>query len=478
MQLNVLLRGQSNAQLMGDYNGGAQAMVNRVEELLGFDGVHDKVNLEYSSHGRSANTVFSGTSLLGDWLKPDGDGQGWATGKLEQRLLDYVGHLPAAQKAEPTAVVWFHSEYDSRDGRLTPAEWETAVRGEATLLRAAYGQDAAALPYHFVSAIPYSEGKDAGHQAIRIGMEELAADPAFNARIGARALDTDMSFNNLDNDWSTRDYGGPHQSNADGMQTGERLALSLAQDWAAYAKPGSAVALAGGQIDDLGPQVVQASRVGDHQLALTVAHDAAQGLATLDAAAAQGTGWSAIGDAEGARIEATGATVTGPDTLLVDFAAPLPGDARLYYGYGNGRLAGADGSGQGHAVYDDQGMPIWVDAQGLLADGTIHAPATPSAVLHGGDGADVFSLAAGSDGASFVGGAGADQWVVSAGAGSALLADFTPGEDHLVFAGISPEGVAVTPRPEGGLAVTFDAAGHALVLPGVAALAPGDILFA
>ncbi len=47
MQLNVLLRGQSNAQLMGDYNGGAQAMVDRVEELLGFDGATNRVNLEY-----------------------------------------------------------------------------------------------------------------------------------------------------------------------------------------------------------------------------------------------------------------------------------------------------------------------------------------------------------------------------------------------------------------------------------------------
>ncbi|MBL6077530.1 hypothetical protein JMJ56_05885 [Belnapia sp. T18] len=478
MQLNVLFRGQSNAQLMGDYNGGAQAMVHRVEELLGFDGVTDEVKLEYSSNGRNGNTVFSGTSLLGDWLKPGTDGEGWATGRLEQRLLDFVGHLPAAQKAEPTAVVWFHSEYDSRDAHLSPAEWESAVRGEAAALRAAYGQDAAALPYHFVSAIPYSDGSDAGHQAIRIGMEELAADPAFNARIGARALDTDMSFNNLDADWRTRDYGGPHQSNSDGMQTGERLALSLAQDWAEYAKPGSPVALAGGQVDDLGPQVVQASRVGDRQLALTVAHDAAHSLAPLDADAARGTGWAAIGDAAGAKIEASAATVTGPGTLLLEFAAPVPADARLFYGHGNGRLAGADGSGRGNAVYDDQGMPVWIGAHGLVVDGTIHAPATASAGLQGGDGADVFSLGAGSGGGIFTGGAGADQWVVAAGAGGATVADFASGLDHLVFTGIAAESLVTTPTAAGGLAITFDAAGHSLTLPSIAALAPGDVVFA
>jgi hypothetical protein len=478
LQLNVLLRGQSNAQLMGDYNDGAQAMVHRVEGLLGFDGVTDKVSLEYSSQGDSTNTVFSGTSLLGDWLKPGPDGRGWTTGELEQRLLDYVGHLPAVQKAEPTAVVWFHSEYDSRDAHLTPADWEGSVRGEAALLRAAYGQGAAALSYHFVSAIPYSEGTAAGHQAIRIGMEELAADPAFNASIGARALDTDMSFNNLDGNWSTTDYGGPHQSNPDGMQTGERLALSLAQDWAGYAKPGSPVALAGGQVDDLGPQVVQASRVGDHQLALTVAHDAARGLAALDADAAHGTGWTAIGDAAGVTIPATAATLTSAGTLLLDFAAPLPADARLYYGYGYGRLAGGDGSGEGHAVYDDHGMPIWVDAHGLLADGTIHAPVAAPASLQGGAGADVFSLGAGSGGGSFAGGTGADQWVVSPGAGSAVIADFTPGVDHLVFAGIAAASFAIAPAAGGGTVITFDAMGHTLLLPGAAALAPGDILFA
>ena len=478
MQLNVLLRGQSNAQLMGDYNGGAQAMVDRVEELLGFDGATDRVALEYSSQARNANTVFSGTALLGDWLKPTADALGWTTGRLEQSLLNYVGELPAARKAEPTAVVWLHSEYDSRDATLTPAEWQGALRSEAAQLRAAYGQDAAALPYHFVSAIPYPDGTDAGHQAIRIGMEELAADPAFNARIGARALDTDMSFDNLDGNSKTRDYGGSHQSNPDGMQTGERLALSLAQDWAEHAKPGSPIALAGGHADDLGPQVVQASRIGDRQLALAVAHDAAGSLAPLDADAARGTGWTTIADATGAAMAATAATVTGPDSLLLDFAKPLAADARLFYGHGYGRLAGAEGGGRGNAVYDEQGMPIWVDAHGLAADGTIHAPVTAAATLPAGEGADVVSLGAGSGGGVLAGGAGADRWLVAPGAGSATIADFAPGEDHLVFTGIAAESLTTAPAEGGGLVITFDAAGHGVTLPGIAALAPGDILFA
>jgi hypothetical protein len=308
-------------------------------------------------------------------------------------------------------------------------------------------------------------------------MEELAADPAFNARIGARALDTDMSFDDLDGNSKTRDYGGPHQSNPDGMQTGERLALSLAQDWAEHAQPGSPVALAGGRLDDLGPQVVQASRVGDRQLSLTVAHDAARSLAPLDADAARGTGWTAIAEATAAAVAATAATVTGPDTLLLDFAARLPADAGLFYGFGHGRLAGAEGGGRGNAVHDEQGMPIWVDAGGLAADGTIHAPVAEAASLRGGGGADTFSLGAGSGGGA-AGGADADRWMVAPGAGSVTITDFASGKDQLVFASIAAASPATAPAEGGGLAVTFDAAGHGVILPDAAALAPGDILFA
>ena len=148
MELNILLRGQSNAFLMGEYNGGAQAMATKVETLLGFDGVTDKVSLEYSSRSETANTVFSGTSFLKDWLNAkDGDWQnGWTVDELEQSLLTFVGNLSAAQKAEPTAVVWLHSEYDSGNSGLTPAEFESAVRFDAALVRQAFGQPAAACP--------------------------------------------------------------------------------------------------------------------------------------------------------------------------------------------------------------------------------------------------------------------------------------------------------------------------------------------
>jgi hypothetical protein len=49
-------------------------------------------------------------------------------------------------------------------------------------------------------------GNDQSHQAIRIGMENLAADPGFNARIAARVLDTNMSLDDLDSNPLTVNY--------------------------------------------------------------------------------------------------------------------------------------------------------------------------------------------------------------------------------------------------------------------------------
>jgi hypothetical protein len=369
LNLNILLRGQSNAFFMGEVSGGAQAMVNKVQSLLGFDGVNDKVVLQYASASHTGNTVRSGTAFLTEWVNPkDGNwSNGWAVNDLEQSLLNFIGNLGATQKAEPTAVVWLHNEYDTIAAGLTPTQWQSAVRFDASLVRDAYGQSAGSLPYLFVSAVPYYLGSNQGHQAIRIGMEGLAADPAFNARIAARALDTDMSLDNLDGNPATVDYGGPHHSFADSLQTADRIAFSLAQTWAQYAKPGSPVAVAGGVVNDLGAEVVKARLVGANQIAVKVSFDAAQNLRALDPDAAAGIGWTVRGN--GSPVSATAAQLTGADTLLLTFGSPLPVNAELHYGFGYGRLAGWDGAGRGNAIYDNNNMPIWVAARGLAVDG-------------------------------------------------------------------------------------------------------------
>ena len=398
VELNALIRGQSNALLMVESNhwAGYGTIVSRVQQLLGFDGVKDTVNLEYAAGTATGhNTVNSGTAFLTEWLNAkNGDWhKGWTAAGYEQGLLGYINDLTAAQKAEPTAVVWLHSEYDSRNGALTPDQWTSAVRYDAGLVRQAFGKAAADLPYLFVSAIPYW-GTEQGHQSIRIGMEQLAADAGFNAGIAARAIDIDMSHDDLDGNWQTVEYGGPHMSDADALMVAERVARSLAQEWAAYAKPGSPVALAGGNIDDLGPQVISATHVGQTQLELKVRFDAATKLAALDPDAAKGVGWQV--DAPDGTHYATAAKVTGADTLLVTFDGPVAGDGTLYYGYGYGRLEGAGGEGEGNAVYDNNGLPIWVPATGLAIGGGSsggggtpdHAPVSLSA----GSGPDTLVL--------------------------------------------------------------------------------------
>lgn len=419
MNLNILVRGQSNAILMMESNGwaGYRALVEAVQELLGFDGVRDTVSLVYERYDAQTATATGGTALIGDWLEArNGDWrQGWSNGGLEQGLLAKVDSLPADQKDDPTATLWFHSEYDSTDGGLTAAEWSSAVRYDAQQVRAALGQGAETTPYLFVSAMPYW-GTTQGHNAIREGMEDLSADASFNAGIAARTLDTDIDNDNTDGNGATADYGGPHMDAQDGMQTVQRAAKAIAEAFSAYARPGSPVAQAGGDIDDLGPEVVSVTRVATNQLRIDVHHDHATSFQALDADAARGVGWSVIGT-NGAQVTGTAVSVVDADTLLVTFSGAVDPSGTLHYGYGYGRLAGADGSGRGNAVYDNEGMPIWVRAEGVTvgtrvspADGGNTPPTTSPTTgraLDGTAGDDRLTGAAGPD--TLAGGAGSDD---------------------------------------------------------------------
>ena len=63
----------------------------------------------------------------------------------------------------------------------------------------------------------------------------------------------------------------------------------------------------------------------------------------------------------------------GTNALLLTFGQAIPADGKLFYGWGYGRLADGNTPGQGHAVYDEQGMPVWADASGLAVTGTAAA---------------------------------------------------------------------------------------------------------
>ncbi|WP_372621906.1 hypothetical protein, partial [Falsiroseomonas sp.] len=376
MNLNVLVRGQSNVMRMMEDNGGAGVpnLAQEVARLLGFDGANDTVSIIYDAGDWQSSTAFGGTALLGDWLY--GSPGNWTVGGLEQALLNEIGALPSSQRDDPTATLWFHSEFDSRPSDLAPETWVSAVRFDADQVRAALGQDAATTPYLFVSAMPYNKGSDQGHQAIREGMEILAADPGFNAHIAARILDIDADDDDTDFNPATNDYGGEHIDAGDSALVIARAGRAIAEAFAAHAKPGSPVAQAGGNIADEGPEVIRAELVGSNQLLLDVQHDQASGFSSLDPDAAAGIGWQVFGATTS--VIGTAVQLVDADTLRVTFSGDLPQGGALFYGYGYGRLGGSDAAGRGNAIYDNHGLPIWVRAEGLAIDGLGTGPVDPS----------------------------------------------------------------------------------------------------
>ncbi|WP_431270387.1 hypothetical protein [Dankookia sp. P2] len=397
-----------------------------MQQLLGFDGVNDTVTLRFEwQSATGANTAVGGTALIGDWLTPvDANGQtSWQTGTLEQGLLTYIANLPAATKADPTIVLWLHNEYDSNNASLTAATWESAVRYDASLVRAAFGSN---VPYVFVEPIPYVVGTDAGAQAIRVGMTNLAADASFNAHLTAENDDLDMN--------AVVFGAGGHMNTADAAIVADRAARSIAEAFAAYAKPGSPAAA---NIDDSGPLAVQALQTGLRELTVSVQFDAATSLKPLDADAATGLGWWVTGGS--GVVDAASVTLGANNTLVITFKADLPAGGKLFYGYGNAKLADANGLAHGNAIYDDQGLPMHAPVLGLTIDA---APVVPGVVLPGTDGRD--TIVAGPNGDTVVGGkgddylvagAGADVFVFSVGDGQDWIDGFAQGSDHIRFDG-------------------------------------------
>ena len=120
MDLNVLIRGQSNAQIFADW-GGAYALERGLEARLGVD-VH--LLMEWNT---DSSTIHSGTAFM-SW---DTDGQ-------QASLMRYVNELSADLKDNPTATIWLHNEYDQGDWSITKDSWLAEVRADAAMVRAVF----------------------------------------------------------------------------------------------------------------------------------------------------------------------------------------------------------------------------------------------------------------------------------------------------------------------------------------------------
>ncbi len=79
MDVNVLLRGQSNAVYFMDF-GGLSVIQNEVQQLLGFDGANEKVNIIASAYDPGGeNTINPATAFLTDWMRITPTGAGLST---------------------------------------------------------------------------------------------------------------------------------------------------------------------------------------------------------------------------------------------------------------------------------------------------------------------------------------------------------------------------------------------------------------
>ncbi len=364
LDLNILIRGQSNAAYFSNYHAG-DVLAHAVSDLLGFDGRTATVTVL----GGPGSTEQTSTALVWDqngvraWMRRL-PGQGWAANPLEARLLAYLSSLPASLRAAPTLTLWMHNETDSNNPAITRALWADALRADAGWVRAALGQGPATTPYLFAwipfdisGGGPWLADEDRQGQAMRLAMADLVADQSFHAVAAPQTGDLDM------NGWGGR-LGGMHVSVTDAMVLARRLARPIACAFLPYARPSAPVTTLACDPAVAGPQALRARLLPRGGVLVDVALAGRTALAPFGAAARQGAGWQAR-LSDGRLVSAEGARPTGPATVALTFAADLPAGAVLYYGYGHGRISGADGKGAGAAIYDMDGLALVGPPQGL-----------------------------------------------------------------------------------------------------------------
>ncbi len=365
LDLNILLRGQSNAVYFTLDRAG-DALGAEVAGLLGLDGRTARVRVL----GGPDSTEQSGTALIWDqpggsqaWLRRPPDGS-WAPGPLERRLLAMLAALPAPIRAAPTLTVWMHNETDSDNPGVTRALWRDAVRAEAGWARAALGQTPATTPYLF-AWVPFDVGagpailaqEDAGAAQIRLAMADLVADQSFHAVAAPQTGDMDM-----DGGAGGR-LGGMHISLTDALRMAHRLARPIACAFLPYASPGAPIA---SQSCGAGPVAVSACRMAAGRVAVALALRPGVPLAALGGAAAGGAGWTAR-SADGSILPASAAARDGAARLVLTFGQAPPAAASIQYGYGHGRLSAPDGRGEGAGIYDADGAALSAPPAGLAA---------------------------------------------------------------------------------------------------------------
>jgi hypothetical protein len=380
-KVNVVIEGQSNAAYFLIY--GSSALVYCLNYMLGFDGVHQTVQIV----GGSGVTAWGGTSLIpylptipanSTWLA--GTYPSWTDGYLETAFVNNLKGVPAATKALPTAILWLHNENDSTNFSVTQAEWESAVSFNIAEARAAFGKSAANMPVDFVY-VPFdytpgtmqAVGGSKQVQVFKAGFEHLASLTGFNATIGAQVSDSNMDG---PPGGTPQPMGELHFDQADINQLAWRAALTLSNHFCRYAMPSSPQAkYYKCFVDSIGPQATSVKQTGSATLSVSFQMPyGGDNLGQLSSLAAQGAGWVVVNGTQ--TVYAKSAALAG-NTVNLTFTGPLPTtpSARLYYGWGTGRVSvqfsapvanqTVAGPGQGAAITDSSGLPVFTSAQGL-----------------------------------------------------------------------------------------------------------------
>jgi hypothetical protein len=174
--LNVLVRGQSNALLFVD-RGGVWTFRDRLAALTGRE-----VHMHFAWGQNQANTIHSGTGWIHEWMN------GLAAGNLENDFLMFLNGMSPAAKAAPFVEIWMHNEYD-QGADITAANYAALHRAERPMCLQALGLTAA---NHLRVFVPVRYGFGSNFESIKNGMESLAADASFNARMSWAAYGARM----------------------------------------------------------------------------------------------------------------------------------------------------------------------------------------------------------------------------------------------------------------------------------------------
>ncbi len=253
MDLNLLLRGQSNALLFAD-TGGAQALADKLEAATGHN-----IHLLASYGSGSDHSIFSGTEFLTQWMN------GTQAGPLEQGLLNYIQGQSADIKDNPTLELWMHNESDQKmSGGFSGDYWKTVYEANHDMVEQAFGHS---VTTEFVP-IRYNWGNIG---PILDGMKAAVAD--------GTAAGIDMSAYDL----AKMDWGGTPDTEHMCANDAHVIADALAKDLAPLVKAmaeGAGVPSqpANPATPPPGPVALEAG-TGPDSLVLKISQDAYQGSA-------------------------------------------------------------------------------------------------------------------------------------------------------------------------------------------------------